>query len=67
MRLTPLGTVIDFGWDARQAGGHRPGAGRSSGGSPLTLSVIQPLLKGAGYDATMATVREARLQERYEL
>lgn len=63
--LTPLGTTIDFGWDLRQAGRRQRGNGLLAGESALTLTVIQPLLKGAGYEVNMAPLREARLQERY--
>ncbi len=63
--LTPLGTTIDFGWDLRQAGRRQRGNGLLTGESALTLTVIQPLLKGAGYEVNMAPLREARLQERY--
>lgn len=63
--LTPLGTVIAFGWDLQQTNRRQPGNGLLRGDSTLNLSVIQPLLKGAGYDVTMASVRAARLQERY--
>ncbi|MCG5238710.1 TolC family protein [Azospirillum doebereinerae] len=63
--LTPLGTAINFGWDLRQSSRRQRDNGLLTGDSALTLSVIQPLLKGAGYEVNMAPVREARLQERY--
>ncbi|WP_349594738.1 TolC family protein [Azospirillum argentinense] len=63
--LTPLGTIINFGWDMRQDGRRQPGGGQLKGRSALTFSLIQPLLKGAGYDANMASIRTARLQEHY--
>ncbi|MBY6264167.1 TolC family protein [Azospirillum sp. 412522] len=63
--LTPLGTAIEFGWNVRQAGRRQRDNGLLIGDSSLTLSVIQPLLKGAGYEVNMAPLREARLQERY--
>lgn len=63
--LTPLGTVITFGWDLRQSSRRQSNGGLSRGESALSLSVIQPLLKGAGFDMAMAPVRIARLQERY--
>lgn len=63
--LTPLGTTINFGWNVLQTSRSQRDNGLLSGDSALTLSVIQPLLKGAGYEVNMAPVREARLQERY--
>jgi outer membrane protein TolC len=67
--LTPLGTAINFGWEARQTASLATGgdllSGSQSGKSSLTLSVIQPLLKGGGLEANMVPVRQARLQEHY--
>lgn len=68
--LTPLGTTISFGWDIgqrarRQTGNGQTGDGMLAGNSDLTLSVIQPLLRGAGPDVATAPLRQARLEERY--
>lgn len=68
--LTPLGTTISFGWDVgqrarRQTGNGQVGNGMLAGSSDLTLSVIQPLLRGAGPDVATAPLRQARLEERY--
>lgn len=57
---TPIGTTVSFAWDQR----------RSLDGGPdadwgvATLSVSQPLLRGAGTDVNLASLRIARLQER---
>nr|WP_246500128.1 TolC family protein [Azospirillum soli] len=63
--LTPLGTAINFGWDVGQRAQRQSGDGLLAGNSALTLTVIQPLLKGAGYDVATAPLRQARLEERY--
>lgn len=63
--LTPLGTSVAFGWDVGQRARRQTGEGARSGNATLSVSVIQPLLRGAGYDATMAPLRQARLEERY--
>lgn len=63
--LTPLGTSISFAWDAVQSGRRQKGGNSLTGQSSLSLTVIQPLLRGAGPDVTLAPVREARLRERY--
>lgn len=57
--LTPSGAIVGFAWtrDESRAGGVSVGAQSAS------LSVSQPLLRGAGPAVNMAPVRIARLQE----
>lgn len=58
--LLPTGATFGFSWaraDVRAAGA-------SSTSDVATLSVNQPLLKGAGLDVNMAPIRVARLQEK---
>lgn len=52
--VTPIGTQLAFSWDNQQNG---------TGSSTLNLTVLQPLLKGAGYDVNMSALRQARLSE----
>jgi len=56
---TPLGTRVDFAWQRNEP--LDAGAGGMS--QSATLSVRQPLARGAGTAVNMAPVRIARLQE----
>lgn len=56
---TPLGTTAAFVWDRRE----RLEGGAGGARKTLSLSLRQPLLRGAGLDVNMAPVRVARLQE----
>lgn len=57
---TPIGTQVALGWSKSS---DKTGIGRSTS-SGLSLAVIQPLLRDAGVDANMASVRIARLDEK---
>ncbi|MEP3074491.1 TolC family protein [Maricaulis sp.] len=58
--VTPLGTQIDFTWQlTERLGGAGGGLSQSA-----TVSVSQPLVRGAGPEVNLAPVRIARLQER---
>ncbi|KAA5802286.1 TolC family protein [Alkalicaulis satelles] len=57
---TPVGTSVSFVWDQRQSLHEGP----DTGWGAATLSVSQPLRRGAGTDVNMAPLRIARLQER---
>ncbi|NAT79808.1 TolC family protein [Dickeya dadantii] len=59
--LTPLGTQFEADWNDDYSGQSSAGSSRSLGNS---VSVVQPLLKGAGVDFNTAPVRLARLDER---
>ncbi|TRO91237.1 TolC family protein [Glycocaulis profundi] len=57
---TPVGTTVSFAWDQRRSLDGGPDADWGA----ATLSVSQPLRRGAGTDVNMASLRIARLQER---
>ncbi|MDO9413883.1 MAG: TolC family protein [Pseudolabrys sp.] len=57
--LTPIGTQFNFMWDS---GATRSGELRTRA-DVLTASITQPLLRGAGYEVNMASVKAARLSE----
>ncbi|RNM24541.1 TolC family protein [Dickeya undicola] len=59
--LTPLGTQLEADWNEDYSGLTSFGSTRSRGN---TLTVVQPLLKGAGVEFNTAPVRLARLDER---
>lgn len=59
--LTPLGTQLEADWNEDYSGLTSSGSTRSRGN---TLTVVQPLLKGAGVEFNTAPVRLARLDER---
>ncbi|HYH20988.1 MAG TPA: TolC family protein [Azospirillum sp.] len=61
---SPIGTTLGLTWGNSQTGARGTVPGQRGGGQTLTLSVIQPLLRGAGYDAATAGLRIARIQER---
>jgi len=58
--LGEYGTQFSLSWSNQLTQASRAGRARSDG---ATLSVIQPLLRGAGRDVTTAPVRLARLAE----
>ncbi|HCJ6323682.1 TolC family protein [Citrobacter farmeri] len=58
--LTPYGTRVSLGWAGRHT--RSRDAGRSSNDG-ANISVIQPLLRGAGKEIATAPVRMARLNE----
>ncbi|ACZ75026.1 TolC family protein [Dickeya zeae] len=58
--LTPYGTRVSLGWAYRRTDANVAGVSRNDG---VNLSVIQPLLRGAGRDVATAPVRQARLAE----
>jgi len=62
--VTPIGTQLNFGWTTQQNAVRSPGQGSLTGTSTLNFTVLQPLLKGAGEDANMMTLRQARLTEK---
>ncbi len=55
----PTGGAMNFSWTRSEG----LGGGSASGSETTSLSVTQPLLRGAGIDVNMAPVRQARLQE----
>jgi outer membrane protein TolC len=57
---TPIGTQVALSWSKSS---DKTGTGRATS-SGLNLTVIQPLLRDAGLDANMASVRIARLDEK---
>jgi outer membrane protein TolC len=57
---SPVGTAVSFFWDQSRSLDGGPDADWGA----ATLSVSQPLLRGAGTDVNLAGVRVARLQER---
>lgn len=59
--LTPLGTQLEADWNEDYSGLTSSGSTRSRGN---TITVVQPLLKGAGVEFNTAPVRLARLDER---
>lgn len=61
---SPIGTTLGLTWGNSQTAARGTLPGQRSGSQTLTLSVIQPLLRGAGYDAATAGLRIARIQER---
>ena len=61
--LTPIGTTFNFVWDHNVS--RSPGQGAY--GSSLIGTFAQPLLKGAGLEVNMASVRAARLAENINL
>lgn len=58
--LGEYGTRLSVGWTRQLDDAERAGRARSDG---LNLSVIQPLLRGAGRDVTTAPLRLAQLSE----
>ncbi|WAH57366.1 TolC family protein [Pseudomonas silvicola] len=58
--LTPIGTRFSLAWNSQLYQGRDLGR---SGNDGATFSIIQPLLKDAGYEVNMAPVRLARMQE----
>ena len=58
--LTPYGTRVSLGWTYRHTQADQAGLSRSDGAN---ISLIQPLLRGAGRDIATAPVRLARLSE----
>ncbi|QIH08199.1 MULTISPECIES: TolC family protein [unclassified Pseudomonas] len=58
--LTEYGTRLNLAWNQELSNANRAGYNRRDG---LDLSIIQPLLKGAGWDVTTAPLRLARLNE----
>lgn len=58
--LSEFGTQLSMAWTQQHQSAEQAGRYRSDG---LDLSIIQPLLRGAGRDVTTAPVRLARLNE----
>ncbi|TBU74000.1 TolC family protein [Phytopseudomonas daroniae] len=58
--LTEFGTQFSLSWSNQLTQANRAGRARTDG---ATLTVIQPLLRGAGRDVATAPVRLARLAE----
>lgn len=58
--LTPYGTRVSLGWSYQHTASNNRGISQNDGAS---ITVIQPLLRGAGKDIATATVRLARLNE----
>lgn len=58
--LTSIGTRFSLAWSNELYQGNTLGR---SGNDGITFSIVQPLLKDAGYDVNMAPIRLARLQE----
>ncbi|WMU75480.1 TolC family protein (plasmid) [Enterobacter bugandensis] len=58
--LTSLGTQLSLGWDRDQYNDNQGGRYRNDG---VTLSLIQPLLRGAGREVATAPLQQARLTE----
>lgn len=58
--LTPYGTRVSLDWNNRATIANTAGRNRNDGAS---ISVIQPLLRGAGRDVSTAPVSLARLSE----
>ncbi|WP_227983219.1 MULTISPECIES: TolC family protein [Dickeya] len=58
--LTPYGTRMSLGWTVRHTQADVAGVSRNDGAN---ISVIQPLLRGAGRDVAAAPVRLAQLTE----
>ena len=58
--LTPYGTRVSLGWTYRHTQADQAGLSRNDGAN---ISLIQPLLRGAGKDIATAPVRLARLSE----
>lgn len=58
--LTPYGTQVSLGWAYHHKQAKHAGWARNDG---ATISVIQPLLRGAGKDIATAPVRQAQLAE----
>lgn len=59
--LTPYGTRLNLAWSNQLTVADQAGRNRNDGAS---LSVIQPLLRGAGRDVVTASVTLARLMEK---
>jgi outer membrane protein TolC len=57
--LTPTGATFDFSWNTSATDTD----GRRTASSAADISVVQPLLRGAGIDVNLAPVRSARLGE----
>lgn len=53
---SPLGTQVSAGWTRLE-----PLSGDSEGSTGFSMSVRQPLLRGAGWDVNMAPLRMARI------
>lgn len=58
--LGEYGTRLSMAWTQQLSNADRAGRYRSDG---LDLAIIQPLLRGAGWDATTAPLRLSRLSE----
>ncbi|OHW41425.1 TolC family protein [Pseudomonas sp. 06C 126] len=58
--LGEYGTRLSMGWTQQLNNANRAGRYRSDG---LDLAIIQPLMRGAGWDATTAPLRLSRLSE----
>lgn len=58
--LTPYGTRVSLGWAYRHTEANAAGLTRNDGAN---ITVIQPLLRGAGRDVATAPVQLARLSE----
>lgn len=58
--LSEYGTRLSMAWTQQLNNADRAGRYRSDG---LDLAIIQPLLRGAGWDATTAPLRLSRLSE----
>jgi outer membrane protein TolC len=57
---SPLGTRFSLSWTGQTTDANHAGTTRSQG---ATFTVIQPLLRGAGFDAVTANLKLARLTE----
>lgn len=58
--VTPYGSRVSLGWNYNNTRANEAGMSTNDGAS---ISVIQPLLRGAGKDIATAPVRQARLNE----
>jgi len=58
--LSEYGTRLSMAWTQQLTNADRAGRYRSDG---LDLAIIQPLMRGAGWDATTAPLRLSRLSE----
>ncbi|MFC6337979.1 TolC family protein [Pseudomonas sp. CCM 7891] len=58
--LSEYGTRLSMSWTQQLNNANRAGRYRSDG---LDLAIIQPLMRGAGWDATTAPLRLSRLSE----
>ena len=58
--LTPYGTRFSLGWAYQHTSTNRAGTSRNDGAN---ISIVQPLLRGAGYDIASAPLQLAKLNE----